>query len=253
MDNTRARQLHTAALFIMLLLLCCSASAEVIEDEGRPVRFAVIGDRTGSPVPGIYDQIVLEIQRLRPDLLLTVGDMVEEDSGDRDKMEAAWKEYEKIISPLSMPIHFVPGNNDIFTDATEEIYRRHAGEPYYSFDYCGIHFIMLDNCRWESSEELPAEQMAWLVDDLDKYRDAKNTIAFMHKPFWYNTTATGKPDTLHSLFRTFGVDAVFTGHFHQYFVGEYDGIIYTGLGSSGGGDIPVWAVPAEVRNQAPPV
>ncbi len=32
-----------------------------------------------------------------------------------------------------------------------------------------------------------------------------------------------------------GVDAVFTGHYHRYFTAELDGILYTGVGSSGGG------------------
>jgi len=34
------------------------------------------------------------------------------------------------------------------------------------------------------------------------------------------------------------VDAVFTGHYHDYFSGNYDGVLYTGLGSSGGACIP---------------
>lgn len=55
-----------------------------------------------------------------------------------------------------------------------------------------------------------------------------------HKPFWYETIAENKPDILHNLFRNFGVDAVFTGHYHDYFSGEYDGILYTCVGSSGG-------------------
>ncbi|MEW5922553.1 MAG: sugar-binding protein, partial [Candidatus Zixiibacteriota bacterium] len=37
------------------------------------------------------------------------------------------------------------------------------------------------------------------------------------------------------IFVKYGVDAVFTGHYHEYFSGEYDGIKYTGIGSSGGG------------------
>jgi hypothetical protein len=69
-------------------------------------------------------------------------------------------------------------------------------------------------------------------------KDTQNpsiTIVFMHKPFWYHSVSVGKPDTLHSLFVNYAVDAVFTGHFHKYFSGKFDDIIYTGLGSSGGG------------------
>ena len=39
---------------------------------------------------------------------------------------------------------------------------------------------------------------------------------------------------MHDVFLAHGVDAVFNGHYHTYFAGDYDGIEYTTLGSSGG-------------------
>lgn len=60
-------------------------------------------------------------------------------------------------------------------------------------------------------------------------------MVFFHQPCWYNTVSQGEFDTLHTLFRVYGVDAVFSGHFHQYFSSEYDGIKYTAVRSSGGG------------------
>lgn len=74
----------------------------------------------------------------------------------------------------------------------------------------------------------------WLAGDFEKNRDALYTIVVFHKPFWFESLAHGKPDPLHDLFKTYGVDAVFTGHYHEYFSGEFDGILYTSFGSSGG-------------------
>jgi predicted phosphodiesterase len=223
-----------------LLLICLIHTSALADttDTGLPVRFAIIGDRTGANVPGIYEQIIEEIQRMRPDFVMTVGDQIEGYHDDVARLTSEWDDYKQEIKHLTMPIHLVPGNHDILSDVQEEVYRDQIGEPYYSFGYCDLHFIILDNGRWESSGELPEKQIAWLADDLDKYSGAKYTFVFMHKPFWYNSTALGKPDTLHSLFLNHGVDAVFTGHFHQYFAGEYDGIVYTNHGSSGGGTEP---------------
>ncbi len=221
------------ALLLMFASFIPAAAYDSTETDNLPVRFAILGDRTGGHLPGIYIQVVEEIQRMRPDFVMTVGDQIEGYHDNVGRLNAEWDEYKKLIAPLTMPIHFTPGNHDILSDVQEEVYRSQIGEPYYSFEYCGVHIVVLNNGRWESSEELPAEQINWLINNLDTFRNAKYTLAFMHKPFWYNTTAAGKPDTLHSIFRNFGVDAVFTGHFHQYFVGEYDGIKYTSLGSSG--------------------
>ena len=203
-----------------------------------PIRFAILGDLTGTPNPDIYAQIVVEIERLKPDFVMTVGDMIEGPVPDTMVMNEEWREYVSLIEPLTSPLYFTPGNNDIFNDFSEAWYREHVAEPYYSFDHDGLHFIILDNSRWEASQGLPAKQLQWLADDLNSSADAAYTMVFIHKPFWYETTAKGEPDTLHNLFVNYGVDAVFTGHYHIYFSGLYDGIYYTSLGSSGGGMRP---------------
>ena len=227
---------------VMLLLAASAAKGGTAEGNVSPadysIRLAVLGDRTGGAVPGIYEQIVAEISRLRPDLVITVGDMIEGDNEDSTELERRWVEYEQIIRPLRCPIYFTPGNQDIGGQVSEAIYRRCAGEPYYSFNHRQVHVIVLDNSRWDNSAQLPAEQIEWCRADLEAHPDTRYTIVFMHRPFWVHTTAQGLPDTLHTLFKTFGVDAVFTGHYHMYFSGAYDGIHYTGIGSSGGGTGP---------------
>ena len=199
-----------------------------------PVRFAIIGDRTGGAVPGIYEQIVDEIERMKPDFVITVGDMIEGPETNEARIRAKWDEYLSIVSRLTMPIYYTPGNNDIESDFMEKYYLEYIGPPYYSFNYGNLHFIILDNSRWSSSDELPGEQINWLIGDLKAFANARHTFVFYHKPFFDNTTVEGKPDTLHSLFKAYGVDAVFAGHYHAYLSGKYDGILYTDVGSSGG-------------------
>jgi len=218
----------------ILVAFLLAAGLAAATDPSPSVRFAVIGDRTGGHMPGIYEQVVAEVERLRPDFVLTVGDHIEGYTEDTAKLGEEWRKYRSIVSGLAAPLHLAPGNHDITSDAALPAFEQYAGNPYYSFNVSDLHFIVLDNSRWESSDKLPAEQLDWLAADLGTTRGTRFTFVFMHKPFWDGTVTEGKPDTLHKLFLKYGVDAVFAGHYHQYFSGEYDGIRYTVLGSSGG-------------------
>lgn len=211
---------------LVALLLCLSVSAAT--------HFAVIGDRTGDHQPGIYEQAVAEIERLHPDFVVTVGDHIEGYTPDTVLLNQQWDEYFGVIKPFSMPVYFTPGNHDITYDVAEPTYRHRVGEPYHSWDAGGIHFVSVDVSRWESSDRLPKEQLDWLAADLAAHQSAVQTIVIYHKPFWYNSVAIGRPDTLHTLFVKYGVDAVLNGHFHQYFSTTIDNIQYTCIGSSGG-------------------
>ena len=226
-----------AAVLSAVSLLGCAHRAVKPSKVGEEytVRFAVIGDRTGGHEPGIYGQIVGEIERMKPDFVLSVGDMIEGYTGDTVTVKGEWKEYKELLEPLTMPIYLVPGNHDIWDSVSLELYRRHVGEPYYSTDVEGMHFIFLDNSRYYTADALPSGQVDWLIADLEKNVKAQKTFVIFHIPYWIETVAAGEPDTLHTLFVKYGVDGVFTGHYHSYFSGEFDGVVYTGVGSSGGG------------------
>jgi predicted phosphodiesterase len=225
--------LAVLALFLLSIsMLGCGGSGDTIEE--HPMRFAVIGDRTGWYQPGIYEQIVQEVQRMKPDFILTVGDHVEGYTDDTITIKDEWEEYLKSVESFTMPIYFTPGNHDIGDSTARELYRRYIGEPYYSFDIRGVHFISLDNSIPDVIDDFATEQIEWLAQDLEENKEALYTIVHFHKPFWIETIAKGQPDTLHALFAQYGVDAVFTGHYHRYFSGEFDGVKYTGVGSSGG-------------------
>jgi predicted phosphodiesterase len=198
-----------------------------------PVRFAVLGDRTGGHVPGIHAEIIEEIERLKPDFVMTVGDMIEGYGADTGHYMQGWRDYNELVARLSMPVYITAGNNDITYDVALEPFRKMVGEPYRSLTVRNVHLIILDNSRIESPSEWPSAQLDWLIGDLTQHAEARQTIVFFHKPFWHETIARGEPDTLHSLFVKYGVDAVFSGHYHRFFSSDYDGIKYTNIGSSG--------------------
>lgn len=218
---------------VAVIIPISAALADQLLSPDVPIRFAILGDRTSGHIPGIYGKVTAEIELMKPDFVITVGDMIEGYIDDSARIVNEWTEYDSIVSLLSMPLYLTPGNHDIWSEMSESMYRDRIGEPYYSIDIHGLHIIVLDNSMYEASDEFDSTQLTWLEDDLASSSNSRYTFVFMHKPFWYHSTAKDKPDTLHSIFKSMGVDAVFTGHYHQYFVGEYDGITYTGIGSSG--------------------
>ena len=223
------------ALCLALAFACAFAQPEAAAGpDSRPMRFAVLGDRTGGHQPGVHGQILAEIERMKPDFVIGVGDMIEGYGSDTTATKAEWKAYMELLEPLSMPIYFTPGNHDIWDSVSEDLYRRLVGEPYYSFDIDEVHFIVLDTSRWLEAGNIPEEQIDWLKGDLAANTGAEATFVVYHAPQWFETVALGEPDQLHPIFLEHGVDAVFNGHYHTYFTGEYDGILYTAIGSSGG-------------------
>jgi hypothetical protein len=218
---------------VLLLVSAFGFAGPQAEGLQLPVRFAVIGDRTGGHEAGIHEEILGEIERMKPDFVVGVGDMIEGYTSDAAEIEKEWREYQTMLETLSMPFYCAPGNHDIWDSTSGEFYAQHIGRPYYSLDAGPIHLVFLDTSRWSTVGTFPREQLDWLVSDLQQNRDARYTVVVYHIPYWIETVAKGRSDPLHDIFMTYGVDAVFTGHYHVYFSGKYDGIAYTGVGSSG--------------------
>jgi hypothetical protein len=226
------RAVFAIALTCMLAVLCLPASAA---GEGEEVfRFAILSDRTGGHIPGVYPRVLEAINEVKPAFVVTVGDHIEGYGTDYDRAEAAWDSLALLLQKLDTPVYVTPGNHDIWDDTSEELYRERTGrEPDYSFEHENSHFIILDNSRLESWDTMGIAKITWLKRDLGQ-NDKRNVFVFFHKPFWDQTLRRGKRDVVHEMLLEGGVEAVFCGHYHRYFAGEYDGIDYTAIGSSGG-------------------
>lgn len=207
-----------------------AAVADILKDN---FRFVVLADRANSPNQKAFEMVLRDIERMHPDFVVTVGDLIQGYS-DSAGTEKDWDATLPYLKLLSCPIYLAPGNHDITTPEVRNIFIRKTGRnPYYSFDYQNSHFIIMDNTLVESTDGMYPEQIKWLEKDLNGLKGRNGIYVFMHKPFWAFGVGAGKPDKLHELFKKHKVTAVFAGHWHNYASETYDGIRYVVMGSSG--------------------
>jgi len=217
-----------APIAMLLPLLMRSAAAPQLES----FRFVILGDRTGEARPGVYEQVWQEAAVEHPAFVVTVGDTIE---GLHDPTALAeWQEMERILEPYrSYPLYFTPGNHDIWSGASERLFRQHAAHPpHYSFDQGKAHFTILDNSR---SDELSAAELVFLEKDLKAHAAQPVKFIFSHRPSWLISVALQNPNfALHQLARQYGVRYVIAGHVHQMLHFDLEGVTYLSMPSSGG-------------------
>jgi hypothetical protein len=195
-------------------------------------RFAILGDRTGEAQAGVYEQVWKETAAEAPAFVVSVGDTIQ---GMNDQRAAdEWRQVGKVLESFRrFPLYLAPGNHDIWSAASERLFRQYAGHPpHYSFDYRQAHFTILDNSR---SDELPAEELAFLESDLKAHAGQPLKMVVSHRPSWLVNVALRNPDfALHRLARRYGVQYVIAGHVHQMLRLELEGVTYISMASSGG-------------------
>lgn len=210
----------------------------VLNDPDR-FHIAIMTDNTGGHRPGIWMQAVRKLNLLRPEFVLSVGDLIEGYSEDRAEIEAEWKEFLGFMDELEMRFFFVAGNHDLSNPLMHQIWREHFGAEWYSFDYHGVHFMCL------SSEDptncVGDEQLAWIEHDLAEHADARWTLLFFHQPMWVTSQraiAAGNPDPTNwsKVEALLGSrpHTVFAGHVHHYVQYDRHGMKYYHLATTGG-------------------
>ena len=221
----RMRMLHNSTVrrIWIFLVFCLAAEAQ---------RFVILGDRTGSVQPGVYEQVWREIAAQKPEFVVSVGDTIE---GMEDgKAPGEWSEWRRIIAPYArIPLYLAPGNHDVWSELSERLYRKASGRPpQYSFDRGGAHFTILDNSR---SDALAESELAFLEADLKEHANARAKFIVSHRPSWIVNVALRNTELpLHRIARQHSVRHVIAGHVHQMLRFELEGIEYLSMPSAGG-------------------
>lgn len=149
-----------------------------------------------------------------------------------------------IFAPLRDEMHYVPGNHDIgdkpglaspagsVTEENVDAFEANFGPSWKSFEYGDAVFIIINSSLVNSGVEAEANQKNWLEKTL---RDAKGKRIFLfsHYPPYidapdedehYDNYAEPGRSWLLDLCVKNGVEAIFSGHVHQFFFNRYHGI-----------------------------
>jgi predicted phosphodiesterase len=205
-------------------------------------KFVVYGDtRTRHE---LHRKIVAAVAKAEPDFLVHTGDLVSD-----GRETAQWPTFFEISRDLFSKTVFFPvlGNHERNNKRFYEFFD--ITTPYYSFDWGGAHFSLLNsdvgNVAMSSGERerFWSEQTRWLDEDLAKARTADfRFVAMHHPPFTAvkRRQSVGTPvQSLVPIFQKHGVTAVFTGHDHNYQHHLSNGVRYI---VTGGGGAPLYPV-----------
>ncbi|MGD9494724.1 MAG: metallophosphoesterase [Armatimonadota bacterium] len=244
------------ALPLLLIGLCalplCAQQAD--DTAAAPFSFVVFGDcrpgtREYSP---ILHAMATEVGGMNVAFVIGTGDYIE-GSSNQTTVRRQWEGFFTGLAPLqahrAIPVAMATGNHDIMgVRRNAEIFLENFKYLYFSFDYGGCHFIILDSESLGSEGKITGRQLQWLKQDLAAHQDAKFTFVALHRPLYPVNGHVGSSldefpaerDALHALFVQQGVDAVFCGHEHLYNHQRRDGIEYF---ITGGAGAPLYATP----------
>jgi Icc protein len=218
--------------FAAAFLLVAAALLVAVPPPPDAFHFVIMGDRTGEAQRGIYEQVWAEAAGTEPAFVLTTGDTIQ--GLDDLDANAQWVEVQKIIAPYRrFNLYLAPGNHDIWSEASEALFRKYSGHaPHYSFDYGSAHFTILDNSR---SDQLSTDELGFLQQDLKAHASQKFKVIISHRPSWILNAVTGNTAfELHQLARRYGVQYVIAGHVHEMLHYKLEDTDYVSMPSAGG-------------------
>lgn len=215
-------------------------------DDPDKFSFAIIGDKTGGGEDKwhVFDRAIAEINELKPDFAIMVGDLIQGYTTDIKKIESEWIEFWEHQSPLEVPFIPLPGNHDITNRVMYDYWVENLGRTYSTFTYKNCLFLLLNTEEWHGLPEplngasknwFGARQIEYALTELAKYNDVRHTFVLLHKPAW-----------LHDDSGWFEIEAGLAGHEYTVFAGHYHNLAlhtrndrrYFVLGATGGAFTP---------------
>ena len=139
---------------------------------------------------------------------------------------AEFDTLQQIMSELSLPVFYVPGEHDVLEDDGATYLARFGkgtqGAGWHSFDQNGVHFIGLVNVvnlKAGGLGTLGRAQLEWLEKDVKHLKNSTPIVVFAHIPLWsvYPEWGWGTDDSARALsyLKRFGSVSVLNGHIHQ--------------------------------------
>lgn len=203
-------------------------------DDTAKLQFAIISDLWGGRRPGIFEDAVSKLQLLQPQLVLSVGDLIDGKSYEPSEIEKQWNEFDAAIKPLNMPFFYVPGNHDISNTVMEQEWIKRMGSPYYHFIYRNVLFLCI-NTEDGGRGGIREGQINYFKKVIEENTQVRWTFLFMHRPVWQGKGDRQEGYEKIEAFLKGRNYTLFSGHHHTYLNLRKNGQKHFVLGSTGGG------------------
>ena len=135
-----------------------AATDKPLPPPGKTFQFVVLPDVHTGNKPGrieVLEKAVKLTNTLQPSFVITVGDLIigkdpkkkgrpKDTKASDELLNMQWNEFNQLIDPLQAKFYFVPGHSDFNYAEKAAVYKARVGSPYYSFNYGGCHFLIIN-------------------------------------------------------------------------------------------------------------
>lgn len=234
--------------------------------------FAVFSDLTGGERERIFEIAIAQLNLLRPEFIINVGDLIE-GASDRVELDRQWDSFDQRAGRARAPVFYVGGNHDLLGPVMQQAWRDRYGQTYFHFVYRDVLFLVLDtedhsedrlqeiaNLRWQAVEiaetqgwdafseteyarlpenrggNISIEQSVSMQQAIRDNPDVRWTFLLMHKAPWLRSDMSSFAEIEAALAdRPY---TVFHGHEHVYHYEQRQGRDYIQLATTGGVQMP---------------
>ena len=238
-------------------------------DDGDAFTFALFSDLTGGERPRVFEVAIAQLNLLRPEFVIGVGDLIEGGTTDEAQLAREWDSFDRRAGAARARLFYTGGNHDLTNPTMWAVYEQRYGARYYHFLYKDTLFLVLDTedntaeAQWKLHEirdkmiaavaaegwgvfmeteygRLPARrygrvgeaQADYFVEVIGRNPGVRHTFVILHKAVWEQEAEQEFARVEAALAdRPY---TVFYGHEHSYLHETRHGRDYIRLGTTGG-------------------
>ena len=232
--------------FLLVLFFCFCL--ETVSAQNGNFSFVFMTDMHLRPDPVVekaFNKVVQRIEQIKPDFVLSGGDQIFDIMrGNRAKGDSLFTYYLSQTRRFKVPVYNCVGNHDLFgiyEESPEDsshpdyklgMFKRYFGDPYYSFDHKGWHFIVLnvlDVDNYKYIGRVDEAQLKWIKSDLSSVKPQTPVVVVAHIPLvttyhdlyppqngYLSQPPVANRNEVLTLFKDHNLKFVLQGHIHWF-------------------------------------